>query len=72
VLVKETPVFRVLVDIEAEAILVEGQPRPLMAGMDGRAEVVVGRTPVLHYAVMPLRQLKAAFADAPAKGGSRK
>jgi len=66
VLVKDTPAFRVLVDIKDEAILVEGQPRPLMAGMDGRAEVVVGRTSVLHYAITPLRQLKAAFADAPA------
>jgi membrane fusion protein len=67
VLVKDTRVFRVLVDIAEEALLIQGQPRPLMAGMSGKAEVVVGRTSVLSYAFAPLRQLKESFADIPAR-----
>jgi membrane fusion protein len=67
VLVNDTPVFRVLVDIVDDAILVQGQPRPLMAGMRGKAEVVVGRTSVLGYVFAPLRQLREALADAPAR-----
>jgi multidrug efflux pump subunit AcrA (membrane-fusion protein) len=59
------PVFRVLVDIDDEAVVVEGQARPLLAGMGGQAAAVVGRTSALSYAFGPLRQLKETFAVPP-------
>jgi membrane fusion protein len=61
-------VFHAFVDIAEEAILVEGQPRPLKTGMRGAAKIVVGRRPVLAYAFEPLRQLKESIADVPDKG----
>ncbi|HEY7676693.1 MAG TPA: HlyD family efflux transporter periplasmic adaptor subunit [Candidatus Methylomirabilis sp.] len=60
------PVFRAVAAIANESIVVDGRPRPLMAGMGGRAEVVVGRRRLVAYAFEPLRQLKESLADAPA------
>jgi multidrug efflux pump subunit AcrA (membrane-fusion protein) len=60
------PVFRATAAIADEAIVVDGRPRPLMAGMGGRAEAVVGRRRLITYAFEPLRQLKESLADAPA------
>jgi multidrug efflux pump subunit AcrA (membrane-fusion protein) len=62
--------FRAFADIEDEAIVVQGDRRPLTAGMGGRAEVVVGRRSLITYAFEPLRQLKESFADAPPRGGA--
>lgn len=64
---REGSPFRALADVTDEAIVVDGQPRPLVAGMGGRANVVVGRRSLLSYAFEPLRQLKENFAGAPAK-----
>lgn len=63
VTVKDKSVFRVLADIEDEGIVVKGERRPLMAGMIGRADIVVGRRSLLAYAFEPLRQLKETLAD---------
>lgn len=60
--------FRAHVEIADTAIRVDGQPRPLMAGMTGQAEVVVGRRPLIAYAFEPLRQLRENLATAPADG----
>lgn len=68
VMVNGTPVFRAWADIEDEAITVKGEPRPLGAGMGGRADVVVGRRSLITYAFEPLRQLRESLADAPPKG----
>ena len=59
-------VFRVFADIEDDAITVKGEPRPLTAGMGGRADVVVGRRALISYAFEPIRQLRESLADAPA------
>jgi len=65
--VEGTSAFRALVDLTDNAILVDGQPRPLLAGMGGRAEVVVGRRTLIGYALEPLRQLKESLAVPPVK-----
>jgi multidrug efflux pump subunit AcrA (membrane-fusion protein) len=57
-----TSAFRALVDLTDKTILVDGQSRPLLAGMGGRAEVVVGRRTLIGYALEPLRQLKESLA----------
>ena len=65
VMVKDKVVFRMLADIEDTAVVVKGEPRPLMAGMGGRADIVVGRRSLLTYAFEPLRQLRGTLADRP-------
>jgi multidrug efflux pump subunit AcrA (membrane-fusion protein) len=65
VIVKDRPVFRVLVDIEEHAVRVKGETRALMAGMGGRADVVVGRRSRGSYAFEPIRMLRESLADPP-------
>lgn len=67
VMVEDSAAFHAFVDIADEAVVVEGQPRPLKAGMRGAAQVVVGRMPLIAYAFEPLRQLRESVADAPVK-----
>jgi biotin carboxyl carrier protein len=68
VTVKDRPVFRVLVDVEEHAVRVKGDTRPLMAGMGGRADVIVGRRSLISYAFEPIRMLRESLADrAPAR-----
>ena len=57
--------FRAHVEIADTAIRVDGEPRPLMAGMTGQAEVVVGRRALITYAFEPLRQLRENLAGVP-------
>ena len=72
VLVKERPVFRVLAEVEEQAVRIKGESRPLLAGMGGRADVVVGRRSLISYAFEPLRQLREQLADrAPIPAGPR-
>jgi multidrug efflux pump subunit AcrA (membrane-fusion protein) len=59
-------VFRALADVHDESILVNGKERPLMAGMGGKAKIVVGRRTLLGYAFEPLYQLRESVIDAPA------
>ena len=65
VLVNERPSFRVFVDLSDETVRVDGQPRPLMAGMGGTARVIVGRRSLISYAFEPLRQLRENLAAPP-------
>jgi membrane fusion protein len=58
--------FRVLVDNDEATIWANGQQRTLLAGMGGRAEVVVGKRSLLEYAFEPLRRLRENLADPPA------
>jgi multidrug efflux pump subunit AcrA (membrane-fusion protein) len=62
--------FRALADIETDAVVVDGQPRQLVAGMGGTARVVVGRRSVISAAFAPLRALQEAVGDA--QGTDRK
>jgi HlyD family secretion protein len=57
--------FRGHVEIADTAIRVDGESRPLMAGMTGKAEVVVGRRALITYAFEPLRQLRENLAGVP-------
>jgi hemolysin D len=57
--------FPARVDIADQAIPVQGKPRPLLAGMRGRAKIVVGRRRLVSYAFEPLRQLEESVSDAP-------
>jgi membrane fusion protein len=59
--------FHAFVELADDSITVEGQPRPLKPGMRGRAQVVVGRVPLITYAFEPLRQLRQSVADAPSR-----
>lgn len=43
----------------------ELQSRPLIAGMSGKAEVVVGNRSLIGYIFEPLRQLKENYSDVP-------
>ncbi len=54
--------FRAFADLDAQTIGVEGQPRPVLPGMTGRAAVVVGRRSLASYAIEPLRQLRESLA----------
>jgi membrane fusion protein len=58
--------FRAFADLDEASIVVKGERRPLGAGMGGRAQIIVGRRPLIAYAFEPLRQLKESLADAPA------
>jgi len=60
--------FPARADIASDGIQVQGQSRPLLAGMGGRARVVVGRRRLVSYVFEPLRQLQESLSDAPAAG----
>ncbi|HSB73812.1 MAG TPA: HlyD family efflux transporter periplasmic adaptor subunit [Candidatus Methylomirabilis sp.] len=62
VTLRDQPVFRVLVDPRDTTVAVKGQPRPLLAGMGGTANIVVGTRSLLSYAFEPIRQLKESLA----------
>jgi HlyD family secretion protein len=63
--VKDRQVFRVLADLDEHAVQVRGERRALMAGMGGRADVVVGRRSLISYAFEPVRMLRESLADRP-------
>ncbi len=54
--------FRALADLDADSVGVEGQRRPVLPGMTGRAAVVVGRRSLVSYAIEPLRQLRESLS----------
>jgi membrane fusion protein len=64
--------FHAFAEIEDEAIVVEGQPRPLRAGMRGTAKIVLGKRSLISYAFEPLRQLKESFAEPPQRPVQKK
>jgi len=57
--------FKAHVEIAAGEILVQGQSRPLFAGMSGKAEIVIGNRSLIEYVLEPLRQLKENLSDVP-------
>ena len=54
--------FRAFADLETEAVLVRGRPRPLAPGMGGQARVVVGRRTLVSLALAPIRELRESLA----------
>jgi biotin carboxyl carrier protein len=65
VVVKDRLVFRVLVDLDEHAVRVRDETRVLLAGMGGRADVVVGRRSLISYAFEPVRMLRESLSDRP-------
>ncbi len=59
----DSTAFRALVDLRGDSIRVRGQPRPLLAGMGGLADVVVGRRSLVSFAVEPIRALRENLSD---------
>lgn len=57
--------FRALVDLEELTVRVKGQARPLLAGMGGQADVVVGRRSLVSFAVEPIRALRENLRETP-------
>ncbi|HEX6730825.1 MAG TPA: hypothetical protein VF074_12460, partial [Pyrinomonadaceae bacterium] len=61
----EGPAFRARVELVETEMLVQGQSRPLIAGMSGKAEIVVGNRSLIEYVLEPLRQLKENYSSVP-------
>ncbi|HTS88923.1 MAG TPA: HlyD family efflux transporter periplasmic adaptor subunit [Gemmatimonadales bacterium] len=59
----DTTAFRALIDLARDSIRVQGQARPLLAGMGGRADVVVGRRSIVSYAFEPIRALRENLSE---------
>ncbi len=57
--------FRAHVAIADREVVVQGQSRPLFAGMSGKAEIVIGSRSLIEYIFEPLRQLKENVSDVP-------
>lgn len=57
--------FRAVLDLAEDSIRVRGIPRALLAGMQGRADVIVGRRSLVSYAFEPIRAVRENFAEPP-------
>lgn len=57
--------FRALIDVQDTTVLVRGIARPLLAGMGGFAEIVVGRRSLLSFAFEPVRALRENLREPP-------
>jgi multidrug efflux pump subunit AcrA (membrane-fusion protein) len=53
--------YRAFAELESDSFVVGGERRPVVAGMGGRARVVVGRRALVSYAFEPLRQLRESL-----------
>jgi multidrug efflux pump subunit AcrA (membrane-fusion protein) len=58
--------FRAIIDLSEQAITLSGQPRALLPGMGGRADIVVDRRSLASYAFEPIRVLRESLAEVPA------
>ena len=63
VTVKDRAVFRVVAAVDEQSVQVKGERRPLIAGMGGRADIVIGRRSLLSYAFEPIRQLRETLGE---------
>jgi membrane fusion protein len=68
---KEGASFRAHVEISQGELFIQGQSRPLSAGMSGKAEIVIGKRSLIEYIFEPLRQLKENVSDVPQQTASR-
>jgi hypothetical protein len=64
--------FHAFADIDDQAIMVDGQSRPLRAGMRGTAKILLGKRSLISYVFEPLRQLKESFAEPPQRPAREK
>ncbi len=59
------PIFKGVVELEETSMVVKGQPKPLLFGMKGTAEIMTDRQSVLLMLLSPLRKLyESATYDA--------
>ena len=58
--------FKARVELADRAVLLQGQPKPLLPGMSGQADIVIGKRSLVSYIFEPLRQLKENLSDVPA------
>lgn len=58
--------FRAHVEVADRALRIDGRAQPLLAGMTGHAEIVVGRRVLIAYAFEPLRALRENVSAGPA------
>jgi len=63
--------FKARVELADREILLQGQPKPLLPGMSGQADIVIGKRSLVSYIFEPLRQLKENMSDVPATVASR-
>jgi membrane fusion protein len=68
---KDGASFRAHVEISEGELFIQGQSRPLSAGMSGKAEIVIGKRSLIEYIFEPLRQLKENVSDVPQQTASR-
>jgi hemolysin D len=61
--VKDRPVFRVRAEVDEQTVQVKGETRRLIAGMGGRADIVVGRRSLISYAFEPIHQLRETLSE---------
>jgi membrane fusion protein len=61
----DSAAFRALVAMPENSVKVRGRARPLLPGMGGQADIVVGRRSLLSFAFEPLRALRESFVEAP-------
>ena len=59
--------FRAFVDLADDSIRVRGHMQPLLPGMRGQADIVIGRRPLYSYALEPINALRENFREAPAR-----
>lgn len=61
----EQAAFRAVLELKDDSIPVRGTQRPLLAGMQGQADIVVGRRSLVSFAFEPIRAMKENFAEPP-------
>jgi HlyD family type I secretion membrane fusion protein len=57
--------FQVRVELAEREILDHGQSQPLIPGMRGQADIVIGKRSLISYIFEPIQQLRENFRDAP-------
>lgn len=56
--VRDSMGFRAIVDLQDTVVAVGGRPEALLAGMEGRVDVIVGNRSLMAYALEPIRALQ--------------
>lgn len=64
--------FQARVELTEQEILTNGQKQPLVPGMGGQADIVIGKRTLLSYVFEPLQQLRENFRDAPMQSTAKK
>lgn len=71
VITSEGKYFQAFAELRNKTITVAGVAQPLRAGMQGEAQVIVGRRALIQYVFDPLRRLRESVADIQPKPPSK-